>query len=300
MHNSLEHTPPMHYNGITVRVLFLFIDGFGLREPAEDNPITPDNCPVLFRLVHENAVPLDACLGVPGLPQSATGQTTLFTGVNAPHRMGRHMEGFPGPSLRTLIEAGNVLIELTRRNKRVRFANGYTSESLDEIKARRFKSVTTVTALTTPASICLRAELLANQAVFHDITRASLVERGYTGPIIEPAQAAEHLVQIALAHDFSVFEFFLTDVAGHSRNQQQAVDTLRLLDSFIGPVCAMAAEQDILLVLTSDHGNIECMNSHSHTFNPVPLVAIGPGAAEFLNGSTSLVDVTPKILQALA
>ncbi|MFZ4394988.1 MAG: peptidase [Kiritimatiellia bacterium] len=282
-----------------MRVLLLFIDGVGIREPAPDNPVTAANCPTLHRLMAENSVPIDACLGVPGLPQSATGQATLFTGRNAPLFMGRHVEGFPGPSLRTLITDGNLLLSLTQKGCRVRFANGYFAESIAEINARRFKSVTTVMSLTCPEVICLREDLLANQAVFHDITRDTIRSRGYTGPLIKPQQAAEHLIQLALAHDFTLFEFFLSDLAGHSRHYEEAVETLRTLDAFLAPVCAMAAEQDILLVLTSDHGNIECMNAHGHTTNPVPLIACGPGADEMLHHASSLMDITPRVKKLL-
>jgi len=283
-----------------VKALLLFIDGVGICEPAPDNPVTAAVCPVLFRLMAENSVPIDARLDVPGLPQSATGQTTLFTGVNAPLYMGRHVEGFPGPSLRTLIAQGNLLFDLIKNGRRVRFANGYLAESVEEIRARRFKSVTTVASLTCPETFCLREHLLANQAVFHDITRATMRLRGYTGPLVTPQAAAEHLIQIALAHDFTLFEFFLTDLAGHSRSFAEAVETLTLLDAFLAPVCAMAAEQELLLVLTSDHGNIECMDAHGHTINPVPLIAVGPGAEEMQRGATSLLDITPRLKKLLA
>ena len=282
-----------------MKVLLLFIDGVGVREPAADNPIQADVCPTLFRLIDETSSSIDACLSVAGLPQSATGQTTLFTGINAPLYMGRHVEGFPGPSLRALIARGNLLLDLSRAGRRVRFSNGYFAESVEEIRARRFKSVTTVASLTCPETICLREHLLSNQAVFHDITRATMRPRGYTGPLITPQEAAEHLIQIALAHDFTLFEFFLTDLAGHSRNAAEAVKTLALLDAFLAPVCAMAAEQDILLVLTSDHGNIECMDAHGHTTNPVPLISIGPGAEELQRGVTSLMDITPRLMKLL-
>jgi hypothetical protein len=279
--------------------LLIFVDGVGLRGPAPDNPVATAVCPTLCRLLSEHAVSIDACLNVAGLPQSATGQTTLFTGINAPQAMGRHMEGFPGPSLRTLIAERNLLLDLSRQGKRTRFANGYLAESVGEIRARRFKSVTTVASLTCPETICLREHLLANQAVFHDITRATMRQRGYTGPLVTPQAAAEHLIQVALAHDFTLFEFFLTDLAGHSHNMQEALTTLDLLDQFLTPVCAMAVEQGLLLVLTSDHGNIECMDAHGHTTNPVPLVALGPGAAELQRGATSLMDVTPRLEKLL-
>ena len=282
-----------------MRILFLFVDGVGLRGPAADNPVNPAVCPTLFRLATEHAVPLDACLGVPGIPQSATGQTALFTGVNAPLFLGRHMEGFPGPSLRNLIASGNLLLDLARAGRRVRFANSYLADSIEEIRARRFKSVTTVAALTTPEVLCLREDLLANQAVFHDITRATMRERGYTGPLVTPQAAAEHLIQVALAYDFTLFEFFLTDLAGHARDPRLATETLSMLDAFLATVCAMAAERQILLVLTSDHGNIENMDVHAHTLNPVPLAAVGPGADIMQAGATSLMDVAPRILKLL-
>ena len=94
-----------------MKFLFLFIDGVGLREPAADNPVNPEVCPALCRLFERHSVPIDACLSVEGLPQSATGQATMFTGVNAPIFMGRHCEGFPGPSLRKKIEEGNLFLK---------------------------------------------------------------------------------------------------------------------------------------------------------------------------------------------
>ena len=81
-----------------MKIVFLFIDGVGLRDPAPDNPVNPEVCPTLCRLIGRHSVPIDANLIVDGLPQSATGQATMFTGVNAPVFMGRHCEGFPGPS----------------------------------------------------------------------------------------------------------------------------------------------------------------------------------------------------------
>jgi hypothetical protein len=283
-----------------VKVLFLFVDGIGLREAAPDNPVAPAVCPTLHRLVTAQAVPLDACLGVPGFPQSATGQTALFTGVNAARHLGRHMEGFPGPSLRNLIANGNLLLDLVRRGRRVRFANAYLAESVEEIRARRFKSVTTVAGLTCPEVFCLRRDLLANAAVFHDITRATMRERGYTGPLVAPEEAAGHLIRIAQDHDFTLFEFFLTDLAGHSRDRGEAVRTLALLDRLLDPLCRQAAACGLLLVLASDHGNIECMEGHNHSRNPVPLAASGPGAEALLNGAAAITDVTPRLLELLA
>ena len=65
-----------------VKIVFLFMDGVGLRESAADNPVNPEVCPTLCRLIANHSKPIDACLGVEGLPPSATGQATMFTDVN--------------------------------------------------------------------------------------------------------------------------------------------------------------------------------------------------------------------------
>ncbi len=267
---------------------------------SEDNPIAPDVCPFLCNLLASHAVPIDACLGISGLPQSATGQTTLFTGVNAPQAMGRHVEGFPGPTLRKIIERDNIFLMLHRMGLRSRFADAYLADSVDDIRNRRFRSVTTVAALTRPDVISLRPDLLANQAVCHDITREVLIPKGFSGPLASPEEAADHLVQLALGYDFTLFEFFQTDQAGHTSNRDTVVTTLRKLDAFLAVLCPLAIAMDMLVTITSDHGNIESLRSHSHTFNPVPLITLGPGAHPVREGATSLMDVLPRLLDALS
>ena len=73
-----------------MKVLFLFIDGVGLRDAATDNPVNPEVCPALCRLVSKHGKPIDARLGIDGPPQSATGQATMFTGDNCAAAMGKH------------------------------------------------------------------------------------------------------------------------------------------------------------------------------------------------------------------
>ena len=223
----------------------------------------------------------------------------MFTGVNASQFMGRHCEGFPGPTLRKLIEEGNLFMELSRKGLRCRFADAYLVDSVDDLKARRFKSVTTVMALTHPETISLQDDLLGNQAVFHDITRRSLQEKGYAVPTVTPQQAAEHLVEVALAHDFTLFEFFQSDLVGHSCNYDNACETLKTLDAFLDTVTKLCKTTGVLLILTSDHGNIEDMGSRGHTRNLVPLVAAGPGAEEFKANATSLTDIAPRIARLM-
>ena len=280
-----------------MKFIFLFIDGVGLREPATDNPITPEVCPALCRLFARHAVPIDACLAVDGLPQSATGQATMFTGVNAPIFMGRHCEGFPGPSLRKKIEEGNLFLSLKKRGKRVCFADAYLVEDAAELAARRFKSVTTVMALTTPEVIATADDLADDQAVMQDLTRETIQDRYPDIPVISPEDAASHLFALARVNDFTLYEFFQTDVAGHSMDYARACEVLRLYDRFLAALLRYMEAAGLTLVMTSDHGNIESIDEQGHTRNPVPFVVFGPKEAEIRAAVKSLVDVTPAILR---
>ena len=281
-----------------MKVVFLFVDGVGLRPPAADNPVNPEVCPTLCRLIEKYGKPVDARLGVEGIPQSATGQATMFTGVNCAQAMGKHCEGFPGPALRKIVEDDNIFLKLRRGGGKVRFADAYLVDSADELKERRFKSVTTVMALTAPETISVAADLMDDRALTQDLTRETIQDRYPDVAVIPPQRAAEHLFRIARENDFTLFEFFQTDVAGHSCDYNRACAVLRVYDRFLASLVRFTEAASITLVMTSDHGNIEVMNDRSHTLDPVPFVAFGPNGSFLRERVRSLVDVTPAILSA--
>jgi len=269
-----------------------------MREAAVDNPVNAEVCPTLCRLLSKHAKPIDACLGVAGCPQSATGQATMFSGVNCSAAMGKHCEGFPGPALRKIIEENNLFLQLKKRGKLVSFADAYLVDSADELVSRRFKSVTTVMALTTPEVIATADDLAENRAVMQDLTRETIQDRYPDLPLISPAQAAEHLFTCALTHDFTLYEFFQTDVSGHSMDYARACSVLRTYDRFLAPLVRRIESAGMTLIMTSDHGNVECVGERGHTCNPVPFVTLGP-REEFLRARVeSLKDVTPAVLAA--
>ena len=281
-----------------MKIIYLFVDGLGLRAPASDNPVNPEVCPTLWRLIERHSKPIDARLGVDGLPQSATGQASMFTGVNCAAAMERHCKGFPGPSLRKIIETDNLFLQLKRRGLRVRFADAYLIDSVDELVAHRFKSVTTVMALTVPETVSTADDLVADRALMQDLTRETIQDRYPNIPVIPPQRAAEHLFGIALENDFTLYEFFQTDVSGHSMDYVRACAVLRVYDRFLAALVRCAEAAGITLVLTSDHGNIEAVGDRGHTANPVPFVVHGPRERQIRDGVSSLADVTPAILAA--
>jgi hypothetical protein len=256
-----------------LKILFVFIDGLGLG--SDDPAINPladrTHFPNLGKML-ENSVPLDATLGVPGLPQSATGQAALLTGLNAPKLMGRHIEGFPPPRLKTLVQEHNIFSKLIAAGKSCTFANAYWLDDIAHIPPRR-ESVTTVATLAALGGVRGKKDLMENRAVCHDLTRERIRhDRGYDGPLITPEEAAEHLIGIANDHDFTLFEFFETDRAGHSGDREKVFQCLEKLDRFFSKVWNFQG----LLIVTSDHGNIEDLSVRTHTLNPVPLFASKP------------------------
>ncbi len=142
-------------------------------------------------------------------------------------------------------------------------------------------------------------ELERGEAVSWDIERDLFRER--TGERVEPVtarQAGGHLAAVAAGFDLTLFETFLTDVAGHARWGVTAELALGRLDRLLAGVLASEAP-GLTLLLTSDHGNIEDATTRSHTLNPVPLLVVGPLAEAFAS-LESIVEVTPRIVRALA
>ena len=282
-------------------VLLLFVDGLGLpSDPRAPTPLRPDVCPRLMQLLAEDTVPIDATLGVPGLPQSATGQTAILTGINAPARAGRHIEGFPGSLLREIIREHNIYRQLSALGRPSTFANGYLLPTLEAVRAMRTKSVTTVAALSAFGDVRRLDRLLRGEAVAHDLTRESLAAHGYTGPCITIARAAADLAGVAASQAFTLFEFFQTDRAGHSGDRAEAEAVMRKLDAFLEALCPLAEQAGILLALTSDHGNIEDLSTRRHTRNPVPFAARGPGAGTLRAAIRGLTGITPAIVRLLS
>ena len=115
-----------------MRTILLFIDGFGWG--STDPAVNPQHAygGSLLRLPGTAAAvgapepmpgggwarPIDAVLGVPGLPQSATGQTTLLAGVNAQAVLGKHLTGFPNGALRALLLEHSVLRRIVEGGRR--------------------------------------------------------------------------------------------------------------------------------------------------------------------------------------
>lgn len=295
------------------KIVFIFLDGFGLAPPGPDNPHTAGGMPHLESLLGRPLFDdtevsqkrllcksIDACLGVEGLPQSATGQTALFTGVNAAQAIGRHYPAFPNKPLVEIIREENIYLKARSAGKSCLFANAYSRLYFQLVQEKRRRhSVTTHCLLAAGLPILTLEDMRRGRAVFWDITRAALasypIEESYQ--TITGREAGEHLAGLSREYDLVVFECFLPDLLGHKRNREGACAFLGVLDDFLSGLAGRLPE-DASVVISSDHGNIEDLSRSPHTVNPVPLLVMGPAAPLFAQAA-SIVDITPGILEAL-
>jgi len=291
----------------------IFVDGVGLGDPdPATNPLVRARTPALRAVlggplagrepVRTDAavlVPLDARLGVPGLPQSATGQTALLTGENTAALVGRHVTAYPTASLRSVLGSRGLFVRLRTAGVETALANAYTEGYFAAVAARRLRHAA-ITLNAMQAGVRLRdlADLRAGDAVYHDLTNASLRARGTDLPLVTPEEAGRRLAAIAAAHAFTLFEFFLTDFAGHGRAGDR-VEVAERLDRFLGATFAAVDLDAATVLVTSDHGNLEDERTDGHTLNPVPALLCGAGRDVLATRLRAITDVAPACLDLL-
>jgi len=290
-----------------VSVLLFFIDGLGIGTRGPHNPfdglddaaplgIFQDESPVLP--FNGLLAPTDACLGVEGRPQSASGQTTILTGVNAPASIGYHKQGFPNQALLDILREHSIFLQLKRAGiNEITFANTYSEKFFQE--RPRWISATTAAVEAAGLRFNRLDDLRAGRAVFMDFTNAMLIERGESVDLRTPEEAGEVLAGIVAANKFTLYEYFITDKIGHAQDFEGAGRVLRALALFIRSLLAALDLRTTTVILTSDHGNIEDLSVRNHTLNPVPTIVWGEHREEIAARIHSLADITPGIVDVL-
>ncbi len=302
-----------------MRLLLIFVDGIGLGKNNKDNPFCYSGTQGLSHLLEgclfteESAnfdgsraslSSLDASLGVPGLPQSATGQATLFTGVNAPVFVGRHVNGLPGSRLRRLIALKSVFKQLKNRHYRAVFANAYRPRFFDFLRrglpGNRY-SCSTLSAFYGNLSFYGLEDVKSGKTIYMDITGEILRKMNYDLPLISPEEGAKRLVKLSRGYDFCLFEYFLSDLVGHLGDRCEAEHVVGILDRFISTVGFLLDSRQEMLIVTSDHGNLEDLSIRGHTLNNVPALLVGDRALRkhVVPRLHDLTDLLPAIMHIL-
>lgn len=294
------------------------MDGIGFGEDnPETNPFAAAMMPNLQsllggkRLVAGAAVvetdratllELDARLGVEGLPQSATGQAALLTGKNVPQLIGEHYGPKPNKAVADILKADNLFIQLVQRGYRTCLLNAYPQRYFDAI-ASGHRLYSAIPLAVTSAGIPLKtaAELFSGDAFSVDFTGHGWREQlGYTDtPLMAAADAGRRLAAVTAAYDLAFFEFWPSDIAGHHQDREAAIRMLENFDAVLGGLLAAWDDAQGLILITSDHGNMEDMSTRRHTLNAVPGLVIGSKSlrTQFCAHLKDLTDVAPAILQ---
>jgi len=309
-----------------MRFIFIFIDGIGIGSPNGNNPFI-DADPDILRL-WKDSIPvrgdislksINPLLGVEGFPQSATGQTTIFTGVNIPRLLKKHTGSFPNRIMRKIIREENLLLKLERTGKKAKFINAYPHHSelfsnahvsiddegnlvFSDNFPEKFKkriSVTSSILISNNVRPFDTEDIREKRSLYQDYSNRSLLRYGLDLPVFTPEDAAEVLYKTSGAYDLVLYEFFQTDLFGHRKNKEEQIGLISDLDLLLTTLISILDQDKDTLFITSDHGNLEDSSGKSHTLNPVPLITWGRGSEYLAEEIEDLSDITPGILSFL-
>jgi len=300
-----------------MRVLFIFLDGIGLGvNDPKTNPLAHAKMPNLNVLldgrsllgestpfVGEQAtlLAIDPNVGVAGLPQSATGQAILLTGVNVSAKIGYHYGPKPNPEVAAHLKNGTLFSRCVKAGKKTALLNAYPPRYFDGIDSgKRLYSSIPMAVTNAGLELFKQEDMFERRALSADFTGDGW--RNMLGfpdaPVMTPQEAGQKLISLAMDYDFSLFEYWASDYAGHKQQMDWAIAQMEMFDGVLGGVVENSEWKDEMLVLvTSDHGNMEDMSTRRHTDAHVPALVIGGKSArkEFTRGMTDLTHIAPAI-----
>ncbi|WP_188904484.1 metalloenzyme domain protein [Deinococcus aerophilus] len=259
-------------------VLWLALDGVGHPVDAPPGSVWEQELPTLRPLLEAGRA-LDATLGVPGLPQSGTGQSCWLTGTDAVRLMGKgggeHFGPHPGPTLQRLLRRASLPVRLTRAGARAALANHYVPQYFQAQERRPrmgcfpFSFVAAGQALNPPGVPPLGATLgLEYRAPFAPFQTQEEVTR-----------LGQALARATDDHDLIVADLWFGDLLGHrGRADGPLPDTRAAALAYLARVDALlrgALEAGARVVVGSDHGNLEDLGTKGHTVARVPFAGTG-------------------------
>lgn len=285
----------------------MFLDGVGLGGADVINPLYAASTPHLdawlgahWELADTSTVAIDANLSTDGLPQSATGQSALLTGVNAARVMEGHYGPWPGPTLRRLLDDGTLIRDWVEQagEHAVSWANAYPpayfkARTSGRLKPSAMTYAAEVAGIRLPGLDAYQAGLAFAADLDGEAFHAWGVDppEGFTRGPQGAERAGQRLAQHAAPRALTIFDVWTTDRAGHQADPTAATSLVERLDAFVGGVLS-AAPAGLQVVLTSDHGNLEDLSHNRHTRAPVPFAVYG---TRIKHQPSSLLDVRPLL-----
>jgi len=305
-----------------MNVLFIFLDGIGLGENnPETNPFANAKMPNLNALLDSRSllkesapfhgeraslIAIDPNVGVDGLPQSATGQAMLVTGKNISAELGYHYGPKPNPAVAEYLRTDTIFSKCVAAGKKAALLNAYPPRYFDGIDSgKRLYSSIPLAVTNAGLELFKHEDYFAGTALSADFTgegwRTML---GFPdAPVMDAPQAGRKLATLAKEYNFSLFEYWASDYAGHKQQMETAIGLMEIFDGVLGGLVKEIEEErrktkeELLVVVTSDHGNMEDLSTRKHTAANVPALVIGEKSAreEFTREMIDLTHIAPAI-----
>ncbi len=287
-------------------IIYIFLDGVGIGTADKqtnpfarfDNPFFAGHGGGEYKLPG-TLISTDAHMGIPGLPQSATGQTALFTGYNGPQILGRHVNGYPTFTLRPYFKQKNILKVMNEAGFKATLINSYSSwylKRLEHPRAERMLSASSLMQRHSGLPYFTTEDYLAGRSLYMDLNNWFLRKNGLKVPFVDPKINGRKLVQIAQNYDLVIFEYFFTDKVGHEQSWGAAKRIIRQVDSFLSGVWEELDTSRDTVVISADHGNLEDLSIKTHTRNPVGTWTYGRHEQQFAKRVKALTDIPQVIL----
>jgi len=287
--------------------LTIFLDGVGIGEKNPDKNIffkknfrficenfneTPSLDNPIVSSFYKYIFPLDAVMGVEGLPQSGTGQTSLLCGINAQKELGYHFGPYPHSSQLDFLKEKSLFALFKDLKKNFYFANSYPKIYFDHLKKSNRVGAFALSYRYADGKLNRAEELRKGAALSAEIDNSRWIEKlGYKLKKISPSLAAKRLLRIAEKNDFVLYEYFFTDHLGHGRHKEYFEQWLNTLDFFLYEILKNLNYSKTTLLICSDHGNIEDLSIKTHTKNPAFFLAAGKYAKIFFEKCKDLSDI---------
>lgn len=163
-----------------------------------------------------------------------------------------------------------------------------------------------------------------NEAPFNNEYRVLIPSRNEIRHDEHPEMMASEITQRLIAaieeqsYDFILANYANADIIAHTGNYNAAVKAVSIIDEQIGKIMAAVLENNAVLIITSDHGNVEVMfdrqtgeTETKHNPSPVPVYLVAKefkfprpkSQAEILKSEKTnagvLADVAPTILELM-
>jgi hypothetical protein len=198
-----------------------------------------------------------------------------------------------------LAQAG-IFRTLLQTGLPVAYANAYPTRFLDRLQRGKGRlSANTQAAVLAGLKIRGGEDLQRGRAIAALLSNDFWPEPGVSLPPLTARQAGEQLVALAKDHALTYFEFWYSDLLGHRQERGETLKVLRMLDDFLGGILERLDINNSLLVVVSDHGNLEDWTTNKHTTNPAFTLLAGADFQTLAPGMRSLVDIKPAILEYL-